>query len=269
MMKMTRMRGWSKTIGIRPSTRGTRREREPSLGPDDNASLTPVPHAVWRFGARARVGESPLRLLRFVPTSRPRARVGESPLRLLRFVPTSRPRASEGEEPPDVHAGTARARAGGVAPVALVARASRPSGRTSPLAFAWTRLLHTYAIHLDPPIARATLHVLPTRAYFRIYAPLTTNDARASKDTRSPGETLARAGVVPIFFVLVLPRRIPCRRGCGVVDAVSDSVPLPPLVSYVSHCTGADGDNEDDGTHKRKWTKKIEIRPSTSGDSAV
>jgi hypothetical protein len=30
MMKMTRMRGWLKTIGIQPSTRGTRGEREPS-----------------------------------------------------------------------------------------------------------------------------------------------------------------------------------------------------------------------------------------------
>ncbi|KAJ7327464.1 hypothetical protein DFH08DRAFT_816316 [Mycena albidolilacea] len=52
----------------------------------------------------------------------------------------------------------------------------------------------------------------------------------------TPAKKLVRAGATPIFFVLMLPRRIPCCSGRGVVDAVLDSVPLPPLLSYVSHC---------------------------------
>jgi hypothetical protein len=221
-MKMTNPRGWT-TIRVR-SLRNGRGGDVTLLGLDDDAP-TPVPRALWVRG-EGEVGRE--------PPAHP----------ALRCVLTSH-RCDTGAREASRRRPCARARAGGGAPEALAARTSRPSGRTSPLAFAWMRLLHTYAMHLDPPITCVTLHVLPSRAYFhfRIYAPLTTNDVRTGKDTQVAGRDARARRSCPCFLCPHAPSPHPCRCGRGV-DAVSDSDPLHS--SPMSHCRGADGDNEDD-----------------------
>jgi hypothetical protein len=137
MTRMTKPRGWTKTIRVRSLRSGRRRRGDVTLlSLDDDASPTPVPRALWVRG-EGEVGREPLAhpALRCVLTS---------------HRCNTRAREASGRHP------CARARAGGDALEALAARASRPSGRTYPLAFAWMRLLHTYAIHLNLLIARAT-----------------------------------------------------------------------------------------------------------------